>query len=246
MGGAFETLNLKGLDALGLNPIWTDVETYTTIPDGADDGVYLYGSPKALGFVALRENVAKRTARVVITTAALTGTTYTVSINGNDVDYNSTSETPADADELVQGIVDAINNDGTVGPIVTASVDQDDEAGLTIKIVGDTEADYSIDTTLTGGTGAVTVNADACSCDVRFYATHGGSVASEEDGAANVWVQPLDGLYEDIDYHGFLERFDIGGCDRAKIVLENLAGHADDGDEVTLNAHVMIGPSVTA
>ncbi len=246
--GLFENLNTKGLLALGIQPEWVDVEAagYTNPPNSAADGVYLQDSPKAHACIALRETVHARTCRAVIGTAALTGTTYTITIDGNAVAYDSTAEAPADADALVQGIVDGINGDGTVGPLVTATVDEDDEDGLTIKIVGDSEDDYSFAAAVAGGTGTfASQTADPISCDVRVFVTPGGIVKSGSDGNPDGWVAPLDAIYTGIDYRGWMERFDVAGCDRMYLQLENIAKHGSDGGSVTVEPYkVMVGPSV--
>lgn len=244
--GAFEDLNIAGLRALGLGSEWVDIADYDTPPTSAAAGAYMEGSPKALACVAVRETVHARTARAVIGTAALTGTTYTITIDANAVAFDSTAEAPADADELVQGIVDGINADVTVGAIVTASVDPDDEDGLTIKLVGLEEEDYSFAASVAGGTGTfASQTADPVSCDVRLWVTPGGTIKSGSVGNENGWIWPLDAVYEDIDYRGFMERFDVASCDRASLQVENIAKHASDGASVTVDVWaVMIGPCV--
>lgn len=243
--GLFEDLNSAGLRAIGLVPQWVDVAAaqYTGAPDSASDGVYLEDSPRALVYVAVREDVSLRTSRVVITSYDLTVTVYTVTIDGNAVVYDASVELPATNAALLEGIRDKINNDATVKLIVTADVDPDNTD--TVRIKGDAEADYSINVTAVGGTGTLTFNADASTFDLRGYCTSGGIVKSGSVGNADRWVSPLDFYYTSNNYRGFMERFDVAGLDRLAVELENIAGHGSDGGSITLNvAGVMIGPTV--
>lgn len=240
--GAFDQLNSGGLLSLGLNVEWVDQTTYTGAPVGADAGVYLNGSPSGMFAVALREAAHTREARVEITTADLTTTVYTVTINGNDVDYDASAETPADADELLQGIVDAINADGTVGAIVTAAVDPDNAD--TVLLTGDDEDDYSIAVSVAGGTGALACTAAATSCSVRIWSTPGGIIKSGSTGYDG-WVKPANGLVTGVDSGGVMERITCGSMGRIYVELLSLDGHASDGGSVELTvARVMAGPSV--
>lgn len=71
-------------------------------------------------------------------------TTYAYTVEGNEVSY--TSGTSATESEIIQGLVDAANNDATVGSIVTASVVS---GGL--QLTADTAGDPFV-TTITSGT----------------------------------------------------------------------------------------------
>jgi hypothetical protein len=240
--GAFDNLNRGGLLALGLTVEWVDQTTYTGAPVGADAGVYLNGSPSGMFAVALRESAHTREARVEVTTYDLTTTVYTVTIDGNDVDYDASAETPANNAALLQGIVDAINADGTVGAIVTAVVDPDNAD--TILITGDEEDDYSIAIGVAGGTGALACTAAAVSCAVRVWGTPGGIVKSGStwyDG----WLKPPNGSYSALDYSGLLERIATGSIGRIYVELTELGKHGSDGGSVVATAaRVMAGPSV--
>jgi hypothetical protein len=176
----------------------------------------------------------------------LTTTVYTVEVDGNPVVYDASVELPATLAELIQGIADAINADITVGPIVTASTDPDDNDGKTVLIKGDTAANYSIDASAAGGTGTIaSIVADGVSFDLRLFLTPGGLIRDGSTGNPNGWVMPLNGDWSSLDFRGWIERFDVAGCDRAYLQVSNLDGHASDGVtvEVTLE-RVMIGPAV--
>lgn len=248
--GLYNDLNLAGLLAIGLTPEWVDVAeaSYEVPPSSAASGVYLQGAPVVLLSVDLREEVHRRTSRVVITTADLTTTVYTVTIDGNAVVYDASSELPADATALVAGIASAIDSDGTVGAIVDAVADPDAPT-TTILITGKSKATYSISAKAVSGTGALTCNADAATAKLQVYFTAGGIVKSGSTGSPNRWKAPPSGLW-DIDRHGFTERLDCAGFDRVAVELHTIAGHANDGAasgsvSITQNvAAVMVGPSV--
>lgn len=238
----FEDLNRAGLLAIGLQPEWQDVAAadYAGAPTSQAAGISLVNSPKAYFSVDLREEVHRRTARVVVTVADLTLTTYTVTINGTAVAYNASSALPANATALVAGIAAAINADGTVGPIVTAIADPAAPT-TTILIRGDTETDYSIAIGVSGGTGTLTCNADAVSCTARQWVTAGGIVRSGSTGSTR-WK--TDGTFS-ITWRGLMWDRDYAGRGRIAVSLESIAGHASDGGSVTRNvARVMLAPSV--
>lgn len=244
--GLFEDLNRAGLLAIGLMPEWVDIASadYLTPPDAADSGVYLQNSPRVLISVDVRDQVHRRTARVVVGTADLTTTVYTVTINGTAVAYDASASLPADATALVAGIAAALEADGTVGPLVVATADPDAPT-TTILIRGASATDYSIAVSVVGGTGTLSCNADAVSCTVHAYLTAGGIVKTGSTGSAGRWKRPAEGVWTGVAYRGVCERLDCGGYDRIAIELTSIAGHASDGGTVTFNiARVMVGPAV--
>ena len=240
--GLFEDLNRAGLLAIGLQPEWQDVAAadYAGAPTSLAAGISLVNSPKAYFSVDLREEVHRRTARVVVTVADLTLTTYTVTINGTGVSYDASAGLPASPTALVAAIAAAINADGTVGPLVTAIPDPDAPT-TTILIRGDAEADYSIAIGVASGTGALTCNADAVSCTARLWVTAGGLVRSGSTGSTR-WK--TDGTVG-VSYRGLMWDRDYAGRGRIAVSLETITGHASDGGNVTKNiASVMLAPSV--
>jgi hypothetical protein len=154
-------------------------------------------------------------------------------------------ELPASNAALRQGIADKINADGTVGPLVTAS-DDDANTSDAILIVGDSEADYSFDATVTGGAGTLSsLTAAATGFDVRVYVLPGGIVKSGSTGNPSGWVLPADAIYAGNSWRGFAERLDVAGLDRLYVEAYNLTKHASDGGSVVATlARVMVGPAV--
>ena len=242
--GAFEDLNRAGLLALGLIPEWQDVASadYTGAPNSAADGVALSNTPRAMFSVDLRQEVHRRTARVVVGVADLTTTVYTVTINGTAIAYDASSALPANATALVAGIAAAINANGTVSPVVTA-VSDPSAPTTTILIQGDIVADFSINVSVSGGTGTLSANADAVSCTARIYETAGGIVRSGSTGSTR-WKIRSSRSYS-VTFRGLMEPLDVAGSGRIYIELASITGHASDGGGVTINvASVMLAPSV--
>jgi len=245
--GLYDDLNRYGLLAIGLIPEWVDQDTtpasYTGAPTGASAGVYLQDSPKALVQVNARERVHRREGRVQITTADLTTTVYTVTIDGTAVVYDASVALPADLDALVQGIAAAIEADATATLVVDAVQDPDNTDS--VLITGKAQADWSLDATVAGGTGAVAATAAATGFGVRIYTTPGGLVKSGNTGNANAWAQPADASFPGNGYRGFVERLDVAGLDRLYVEVHSLTKHASDGAAVTATiAKVMVGPAV--
>lgn len=243
--GLYEDINRAGLLSIGLIPEWVDISSaeYLAPPDSDDAGVYLQNSPRVNLSVDLREEVHRRTARVVVGTADLTTTVYTVTINGTAVAYDASSALPANATALVAGIAAALEANGTVGPLVVATADPAAPT-TTILIKGVSSADFSIAIGVAGGTGTLSCNADAASCTVRIYYTAGGIVKTGSTGSGR-WKSPASGVWTSILAYGLWDKLDCGGAARAAVTLSSITGHASDGGSVTLNiARVMVGPSV--
>lgn len=239
--GLYEDLNRAGLLAIGLTPEWVDLTAYTGAPASPSSGAYLQGSPRAMLYVAAREDVQYRTGRVQITTTDLAAT-YTITVDGTAVVYDAAAEAPADLDALVAGIAAAIEADGTATLVVDALTDPD--AADTVLITGKAEADWSLDATATGS-AVLAATADAADLDLRVWVTPGGLIKSGSTGNAGGWVQPVDAAYSGLGYRGAVERLDVAGLDRLYLEAYNVAGHASDGSAVQPQlARVMVGPTV--
>lgn len=245
--GLYEDLNRAGLLAIGLKPEWVDQDAtaanYTGAPNAAADGVFLQNSPKALVQVNARESAHRRTGRVQITTADLTTTVYTVTIDGFPVVYDASVETPFDLAALVAGIAAKIEADASATLVVDAVTDPENPD--TVLITGKAEADWSLDATVAGGTGAVSATADATGFDVRIWTTPGGVVKSGSTGKPNGWASPVDAVYSGRDYRGFVERLDVAGLERLYVELFNITNDGSDGAAVSVTIdRVMVGPAV--
>lgn len=169
-------------------------------PSSAADGTNLEDAVIAMLAVRLREDAASRTADVTIDTVDDTAT-YTVTIDSNAVNYAASggdTET-----EIVEGLRDAINADGTVSAIVTATVDGD-----TLKLSGDGADDYTIAVSATGS-GALSFLADATEVDFKIW------LYSSD---AESWFAPEGGEFETIG-ENWIDRADVAGVDRAYVEI---------------------------
>jgi len=242
---SFEQLNNAGLKAIGLIPEWVHQPDHLNPPNSPSDGIYLQESPRSMIAVATRTNSAHRTARIVLDVIDLTTSVYTTVINGNSVVYDAAAELPATAADLISGIADKINADGTVSLIVVAAPDSN-ALETTIIIGGKALADFSFDFTIAGGTGTYSeITADASMLDVDLWFLMGGIVKSGSTGPENSWIQADDGNWQNVDYRGLVNRLDSAGIQRCYVRTENITGHAADGISVDLTiSYVGVGPSV--
>jgi hypothetical protein len=234
--GLYEQATLLGVLAGGRKPTWAQ-QTDAAVADGGDfplptasSGASMVvggeGALLALVSVGVREVVAYRTARVTIETLDL-GETYTVTIDGTDVDYDSTGD--ADSAEVLAGIADAINADGTVGPLVVASV-----VDSAVVIAGQSEADYTIDLSATGS-GVLACVADASACTLEVYGLAGRANSPDWrliNGAADLAL----------DERGLAERVEVAGFDRLYLRCTAVAAVSGDGASVTYRPVCQLGP----
>ncbi len=239
MPSPFETAQSLLIRSQCRNPTWTEQATFNAVPTSAAAGVACNNSPAAVVCVDLRENVAHRTCYLEVSTVDL-GATYTVTIDGNNVAYNGSSEAPADLDELLAGIADAINDDGTVSAIVAATVTSDDK----IKLVGVGEDDYTLELTTTG-TGVIDAEVDATAGTWAVYGlpvqgTNSAALAAE--GKIARW-RLLYGATGSCDFRGFLERISTGGLASVAVHLEATAPDdvANGDNSITPTATVLVG-----
>lgn len=256
--GSTEDLNRAGLLAIGLIPEWVDQGVFTGAPNTTSRGVFLtgFGESKgtagAQGQVNARAEVHRRTGRIKIDTFDLLVGVYSITIEAALLTYDTSVELPADNAALVQGLVDEINGGpAAITDALTASVDPEDADA--VLLLGDVEAGWSLDATLAGGTGAITVTADATGFDVRLFTTPGGILRSGtnpetlEPNAGNPdgWALAANAEWPGNSYRGWHERFDIAGRDRAYLEVYNVTKDAADGATLTPTIHkVMIGPHV--
>jgi hypothetical protein len=232
--GQYETANILAILSGGRNPQWEEQEDYDGAPAAAGDGVYLEDAVHALVDVKMREEVHRRTARVTVSTLDLAAN-YTVTINGTACTATGAF---ADRAEVINDLVSAINGSGIASAVTASATDEDSGiSGVdTVKIVGDTEADFTIDISATG-TGVLACTADPTTAEMQVYVTYGSS------NAPTGWRAPLDCQWT-LDKRGFCERFDTAGLDRMYVSLTSIDG-AGDGATVTYpNVAVLIGPCV--
>jgi hypothetical protein len=122
----FLTVNQLSVLLAGRRPEWTR-QVDASYPNGAPEltaaqGVSLRDAPRTSVLVDLRELVRQRTGRIAVRVLDLTAT-YRIAINGNNVDFDAAAAAAATLADVVEGWRDAINADGTVGPLVTATAE---------------------------------------------------------------------------------------------------------------------------
>lgn len=239
----FEDSTILSILSAGASPSWTSIDdeaNYTGYPAAADAGVYLNGALKTLVAVDMREAVHRRTARVTIPTYD-GAADYTVTINATAITVAAAAH--ATLNELIDALATAINASGAINALVTAS--DEDNAGTTLLIVGDVDADFTIDATATG-TGTVAIVADPDTASVRIW---GSLKAASGETAPSGWRLVNDATFA-IDERGFLERFDTAGFDRLYVELASVDGTGDGDSDATLTITyvptVRVGPTTAS
>ncbi len=256
-GGSTERLNRAGELAIGLTPEWADQVAFTGAPDSDSSGVFLVGfgenkgTAGAQGQVNAREELHRRTGRITVDTFDLLVGVFDITIEAAPLSYDTSSELPADNEELIQDLVDLINGGpSAITDALTASVDPDDADA--VLLVGKIEAGWALTATLTGGTGAITVTADAIGFDVRLFTTPGGIIrdvltplGDPNAGNPDGWAKAANAVWPGESYRGWHERFDIAGRARAYLEVFNVLKDPADGATLVATIHkVMIGPHV--
>lgn len=226
-----------GVRSQGREPVWVQQASNTGTPAQSNDGVVVSEAIVSSALMALRIDPSVHTSRVEITTADLTLTTYTVTVDGTAVDYDASVELPADAAALVSGIAQALNDDATVGPLVTASAVDANNDGVfdTVLIVNAAlETTHTTAASASGGSGVVVADEDATAASLRVwirpkYRAQDLGSTDNVSGAERVnWVLPNNGAFGPFDFRGFAERFNSSGF-----------------DAIYLEAHTVTGPSGT-
>lgn len=235
--GKYETANLLAILAAGRKPQWVTQPDYTGAPVGGAAGNYLESAIQTLVVVQLRGEVEHRRARVTVTSLDLTAV-YTVVVDGHAAAYDAGASGATTLQDVLDGIAAALVLAPAIAALVTVSVDDADGDGTddTVNLVGKAEADYLIDF-LTTGAAVLSVDADASTASMRFWATLGSA------NAPAGWVLPYDADYP-FGYRGFMERFETAGLDRAYSELYDVTC-AGDGADVTYSVAISYGPCVT-
>lgn len=214
MAGAFETANELVILLARRKPQWVSDAFGTVAPEG-DAGVALNDAPTALIGVVLRAVDGRLTQTLTIDSGAHdTSTTYGVTVNGNAVTQSASGD--ADADETASDLADAINADGTVSVIVSASVE-----GNVITLTSVSGVDtFTFAGTTSGGSGTVTEGGDASSMDVTVFLRQ----KPQTGGATSLrrWVKPNNGAFTSIDRDGLAEEVRCGGYDRIYIRVDSV------------------------
>jgi hypothetical protein len=240
--GLFELANKIAVLSGGRSPAWTMAsypDSFSAIPSTLGDGVGLTGSLRT--FMMLSPRFIPHSRRADVTVPGFdAGEVYTVEINGNAVNYDSTGD--VDAAETVQGIADAINADGTVNLIVVAgAVDTDGDGDVdTIRIFGLSEADYAIDISTSGGSATLACQADTQDAIVDIYALPEGTAATILDRPG--WRAVNGGVDLGVDRRGWADTLDTGGVSRLTAHVTATTPVPLDGGTIEQRVWISIGP----
>lgn len=253
--GVVQNANELNVLAGGAHPVWTEAEFTGTLgaapsavtPTTTSLGAALSGGAaatqgsgalKAIVLVRPRLRSDRRQADVTIVYAS--GTTYRVTIAGTNVDTVATTDTKT----TIAAIAAAIQANGTVAALVTATaVDTDDDGDVdTVQIVGDTEANFTLAISVTAGTGTIAAEVDAREVEGRVWLLEGGEASSRD---ADSWVPHWDQPFATaIDWKGASKVLDVAGFSRLYLELYDLAATGDSagsGGAITLRATARIG-----
>lgn len=196
-------------------PRYTRLGMYTTLPRTGHDGADLKGSIKALVTVCLREEIHRKTSRIILDGSLSSGDIITAEINS--VGQASYTVLPGDTDDdVLEGLLQAIQgsaNDSLV--TVTRLVeDEDPDQYLPHLLVkGKAEADYDI---AVGGHSNLYAEQDASSCNIRILLLDNGL-----GQAPNRWVQVNGGEFTINSFRGFTERYVTAGYNRLAVQVLN-------------------------
>ncbi len=196
--------------------------------------------------------------RVAIRVLDLTDV-YTITINGNAVAFDAGGAGSTTALEVLEGWRDAINADVTVGPLVTAVVEDADGDGTndTLVVRGDAEADYSVAVSVAGA-AELDLLADPSTLQLRIYLQErtpkAPGIAVPNVAATGFvgkiapgdWRQP-NGAEYNASFRGFTEEFNTAGQSRIYVELFNITNPGGDAalapHTFTLTPRITTGPA---
>jgi hypothetical protein len=228
--------------AQGRRPAWSTPTATDGPPETANAGVSLGDATVTHVRVDLRENVAYRTALITVDTLDLTAT-YGVGIDGTTASYNAGGAGAVDLEDVVEGIAAALNGNGTIAALVTATAidTDDDDVPDAVQIVGDSDDNYAVTALSASGTGDLACEADACSAIAYVYFAARARLGST---APEGWAWDQGAI--DIDHRGCTTVRRTGGFDRMHVHVDEVEGAFDDASAITYrDPTVSIGPCLS-
>lgn len=220
----------------GLAPTWrTQPDAPTTFPVDDTDGISTTlddGSSATVALFALdlREVTHARTAYVTIPTWSAS-TTYSITVNGTTVSHDASTGPDANRAATLSALAAAINANGTVGAIVSASV-----VGSSVRLRGLSPFAWSVDFAVSGGSGTLAVEADPESVGGLAWLAYAGGR----------WRPISTAFFSSFSTVGAtIDRFEVSGVDRlACFAIQpggpsaDFTGGTTDGSGVTYRATV--------
>lgn len=142
--GLFEAVNEQSLYTVADAIDWRRLDDRPRLlPEDESHGIDCADVPFSAVAAYCRRDMHRRTSWVTVDGVDDTAT-YTVTVDGNDVQY--AAQAGDGALEILQGLRDAINADATVTDLVTADLIDDDEDGNddTLRLRGDDPDNYTL------------------------------------------------------------------------------------------------------
>ena len=242
--GNFATANELATRNAGRIPLWYEEidgdgeGDYTDIPSGSA-GVAISDATRCALMVAMRTNAYRRQADLTISTFDATAT-YVVTINGT----TPTSATPADRNAAIVALSTAINAGAQAALVTSSALDSAGEvtttAAVTLRIVGDVEADFTLNFTASGGTTVLAAVADPSIATLEIWGCWAGTGASGHTAPALRWALVNDQTYT-LDEKGWMDRIDCAGMERVYLRVTGL-DTTGDGSMVTYAVDALVGP----
>lgn len=230
----FSLANQLLILSAGRRPAWraqTVSDDVLNPPAAASDGVALSDAVVAGVRIDLREDVAFRTVRVTFPTLDLAAN-ITVTIAGTGVVVNGPF---ADRAAIVDALVTAINADGTVGPLVSATYEGTPHD--TLLLTGRSSADYSVTASSSAG-GTFAYAGDAASATAVLYAIDHDTTGLLEDRWAKISNYT-------VDQKGISARQVCGGYDQLYVQLTGVQRVTNDNSAIVMTPAIHIGPCGT-
>lgn len=220
----------------GRNPEWVEqVVTADTwdaftesVPAVATEGEGMRDAVVALLSVSPREDPSKRAARVTITYDG--GTTYTVDVNGNAVNTSANTDLATTLSDMAADITADVSTGA--GDYVTATV-----AGTELVLEGKQVDDYTLDVSVSGGSGTIAAVADPRDCAVRLWGLAVDDAGNDRPG----WQAVNNGDLGTVDRRGWLERAQVGGVQRLYAEVYELNPVTGDGSTITYTPTIKFG-----
>jgi len=204
-------------------------------PPNGDNGVNVENAIVSLSALSPRRNASAFTSRITVDTFDLLLGVYTVTVNGNAVNYDASVALPADNAAFLAGLATAINDDVTVGGLVSAAVSDlngDGIAdGITLTNLGAVDATHTTQVGVVGGTGELSFVEDAVSFDATLWLLFDTSLTAS---LVIPWCRVNAASYTGIDYRGFAERFETSGALRVYWQIENIVGPGSPSPSVQI------------
>ena len=224
----FDLLGELGVRGAGRDPAWK-LQTGVQVgaPSTTAQGVSTKGAINARIHVALREDVAVYGSRVVITVFA-GGGTYTVTVNGNAVVYDaSAGGDDADIAESINGIADAINGDGTVNLLVSATVESRNGTTADTVVLRNKGAETVTHTTLAVGSVGATMDYNEDALTVALVRAYELPDTDNDTAVTLGWAKINEGEFVSLDFRGISERLTISGSGKVYAEIGTITSPTD-------------------